>query len=85
MSTYVFFGTAGLLILGLCYFGGKWFKRQDLLLGSASAWLEDTCAFPVDKRNRLVAASGMVSLQLELSWRLSCRRMLRPAKQCRVR
>lgn len=38
-------------------------KNESQLL----AWLADTCAFPVDKRNWLVAASGMVSLQLELS------------------
>ncbi|CAB9519679.1 expressed unknown protein [Seminavis robusta] len=30
------------------------------------AWLSDTCSFPVDVRNLLVAASGMVSIQLEL-------------------
>eukprot|EP00437_Effrenium_voratum_P007330 CAMPEP_0181435760 /NCGR_PEP_ID=MMETSP1110-20121109/20500_1 /TAXON_ID=174948 /ORGANISM="Symbiodinium sp., Strain CCMP421" /LENGTH=1270 /DNA_ID=CAMNT_0023559307 /DNA_START=15 /DNA_END=3827 /DNA_ORIENTATION=- len=30
------------------------------------AWLADTCAFPVNKKNWLVAASGMVSMQLEL-------------------
>lgn len=29
-------------------------------------WLQDTCSFPVDRRNWLVAASGMVSMQLEL-------------------
>eukprot|EP00435_Cladocopium_sp_Y103_P057265 s1592_g19.t1 len=38
-------------------------KNESQLL----AWLADTCAFPVDKRNWLVAASGMVSMQLELS------------------
>lgn len=27
---------------------------------------KDTCSFPVDKQNWLVAASGMVSMQLEL-------------------
>ena len=27
---------------------------------------KDTCSFPVDKKNWLVAASGMVSMQLEL-------------------
>lgn len=30
------------------------------------AWLADTCAFPVSPANMLVAASGMVSIQLEL-------------------
>lgn len=30
------------------------------------AWLADTCSFPVDAKNLLVAASGMVSIQLEL-------------------
>eukprot|EP00438_Fugacium_kawagutii_P028029 Skav208409 [mRNA] locus=scaffold2953:75872:78793:+ [translate_table: standard] len=35
---------------------------------SRSCWRGwDTCSFPVDKRNWLVAASGMVSMQLELS------------------
>ena len=29
-------------------------------------WLRDTCAFPVTDRNMLVAASGMVSMQMEL-------------------
>eukprot|EP01052_Picozoa_sp_SAG31_P040161 SAG31_NODE_5750_length_2345_cov_1.681211_2_plen_574_part_01 len=30
------------------------------------AWLADTCSFPVDARNLLVAAAGMVSIQIEL-------------------
>ena len=30
------------------------------------AWLADTCAFPVNAANMLVAASGMVSIQIEL-------------------
>ena len=30
------------------------------------AWLADTCAFPVSAANMLVAASAMVSVQLEL-------------------
>jgi len=38
-------------------------KNESQLL----TWLADTCSFPVDKRNWLVAASGMVSMQLELS------------------
>lgn len=38
------------------------------LRGEMSWLLEDTCSFPVDKRNWLVAASGMVSMQLELSF-----------------
>ena len=33
------------------------------------AWLADTCAFPVSPANMLVAASGMVSIQLELGVR----------------
>ncbi|CAK9089087.1 unnamed protein product [Durusdinium trenchii] len=37
-------------------------KNESQLL----AWLADTCSFPVDKQNWLVAASGMVSMQLEL-------------------
>lgn len=37
-------------------------KNESQLL----AWLSDTCSFPVDSRNLLVAASGMVSIQLEL-------------------
>eukprot|EP00746_Dinoflagellata_sp_MGD_P007999 gnl/MRDRNA2_/MRDRNA2_115939_c0_seq1.p1 gnl/MRDRNA2_/MRDRNA2_115939_c0~~gnl/MRDRNA2_/MRDRNA2_115939_c0_seq1.p1 ORF type:complete len:1300 (-),score=258.95 gnl/MRDRNA2_/MRDRNA2_115939_c0_seq1:153-4052(-) len=37
-------------------------KNESQLL----AWLSDTCSFPVDSRNMLVAASGMVSIQLEL-------------------
>lgn len=38
-------------------------KNESQLL----TWLADTCAFPVDASNLLVAASGMVSMQLELS------------------
>merc|ERR1719183_213640 len=30
------------------------------------AWLSDTCGFPVTHGNWLVAASGMISMQLEL-------------------
>ena len=37
-------------------------KNESQLL----AWLADTCSFPVDSKNLLVAASGMVSIQLEL-------------------
>jgi hypothetical protein len=37
-------------------------KNESQLL----AWLSDTCSFPVDNKNLLVAASGMVSIQLEL-------------------
>lgn len=37
-------------------------KNESQLL----AWLADTCSFPVDTKNWLVAASGMVSMQLEL-------------------
>jgi len=37
-------------------------KNESQLL----AWLSDTCSFPVDSDNLLVAASGMVSIQLEL-------------------
>ena len=37
-------------------------KNESQLL----AWLADTCSFPVDNKNLLVAASGMVSIQLEL-------------------
>lgn len=37
-------------------------KNESQLL----AWLSDTCSFPVDSTNLLVAASGMVSIQLEL-------------------
>eukprot|EP01043_Picozoa_sp_COSAG02_P007537 COSAG02_NODE_227_length_28153_cov_11.662294_9_plen_1195_part_00 len=37
-------------------------KNESQLL----AWLTDTCSFPVDNKNLLVAASGMVSIQLEL-------------------
>jgi len=37
-------------------------KNESQLL----TWLADTCAFPVNSNNFLVAASGMVSVQLEL-------------------
>lgn len=37
-------------------------KNESQLL----AWLSDTCSFPVDSKNLLVAASGMVTIQLEL-------------------
>lgn len=37
-------------------------KKESQLL----AWLADTCLFPVGPTNLLVAAAGMVSIQLEL-------------------
>lgn len=49
-------------------------KNESQLL----AWLADTCSFPVDAHNLLVAAASMVSIQLELGIRSTERLELVP-------